>query len=1391
MIREIIFKYIISFLLLIPNLSQVQAQTFLVHNYLKEDGLPDLTVYDICQDNHGNIWFATKSGITKYESSEWTYYFQNESTFNQIFKFVRTDKTGRIWTLTDNNGISIKVYSNGYWSEVYHSDSLEIAQGSVRDFLVTKNKENQIALFTKYTGGLFIFKNDSVKQIPELQNLKINSLREFENKIYAVTDISIYVSSDGESFKELIPEKTGRIPTLIKDISIEYTKDGAQLLWILGEGRIYKLNDEKQSVFDLKSGTRGSNPKKIFVTDYYGHLVVGNNEAVYLVDKDFGKTVRLGEENGLNFEGANNVFADLENNLWVVGNKGVSKISSMRFSSYSEHNGLLNNNINSIVELNNKSILLGHPDGLTVFSNGNCEKIYFSGNVQSYSRNYGETNLLNTGNNVLIASSVYGFGKLVNRHVNWYNKNLYNNESAVAAVIDPKRQIWAVTKNSLFRFNNGTFNKITLPGKFENIEINNIALGRDDEILLATNGIGIVFRTRDGVWGQFYSKELYTNNIINNIVYIENILLAGSAEGLVTVQNGELQSYNINELNISEPVLSIFQDKTNQVWIGTNSGIYKWGRDRSYYFGTRQGLAGLEIGKNSVIQDNNGKVWIGTDDGLSGYNPEFDNNSKFGPIITIETFEAGGNPVPVFENKSVAYDKNNFLFKINIGSYIDEKINRYTVMLEGFDTSWVPEMSGINKFVRYTNLSPGQYRLHVKAKDAMGNWCSPITTGIITVKKPFYKETWFFVPVIILIGIIIFSLVIYFERARYAEKLEVEVKERTRQIEDSRKRYHRMFEYNKAMLLVVDADSSEIVDANPAAYAYYGSLINPERPVPLKLLEAEIKNENPYTEILNKLETGTYYTTRHKVRNGDIRDVELYFSRFSTDEGKLFFVIVHDITDQKKSEEQVKKLSTAVEQSSQMIFITNTEGIIEYVNPTFCAITGFEPEEAIGKKPNILKSGKRDAYDYQTLWNCISAGKNYSGEFLNKKKNGDLIWVSALVTPVRDNDNRITHFLAVEEDITEKKLAQQELVRSEAKVKAILNAIPDLMMQISSDGKLIGCHYSGNVKLLSEPDSDIGKNVAEILPGEFAGQLLEKVPQIISDDNLEIFEYQYSGNGNTNYYECRLAKNDDKTVLVILRDITQRKLFEADIILAKEEAEKSDKLKTEFLANMSHEMRTPVNSIVNFAEIISEDLKDKLQPHVFEKLSMLESNSRRLLKTVDAIVDIAKIQSGAYKADFEIFNIVNCLRSVVTDLEQSAVEKNIVMSFTSKIESSDVYGDYFSIREIFFHLIDNAIKFTNAGTVKININSIENNKIRVDIVDTGIGISEEFSPKIFTAFSQENAGYSRSYEGNGLGLALVKNYCAMNEVKIDFISEKGKGSAFSLIFKNQKTKRTS
>jgi PAS domain S-box-containing protein len=220
------------------------------------------------------------------------------------------------------------------------------------------------------------------------------------------------------------------------------------------------------------------------------------------------------------------------------------------------------------------------------------------------------------------------------------------------------------------------------------------------------------------------------------------------------------------------------------------------------------------------------------------------------------------------------------------------------------------------------------------------------------------------------------------------------------------------------------------------------------------------------------------------------------------------------ISQRKQADEVVRKLSRAVEQSPASIIITDRAGDIEYVNPKFVAVTGYSPGEVIGKNPRILKSGETTAGDYQRLWETITAGREWCGEFHNRKKNGELYWEWASISPVCDPAGRITHFLAVKEDITERKLAEDELRKSEARYRSLFENMLEgfaycrMLYEGDRPQDFVYLTVNSAFEKITGLKGVEGKRVTEVIPGikESHPELFEIYGRVASTGRPEQFE---------------------------------------------------------------------------------------------------------------------------------------------------------------------------------------------------------------------------------------------------------------------------------------------
>ena len=518
---------------------------------------------------------------------------------------------------------------------------------------------------------------------------------------------------------------------------------------------------------------------------------------------------------------------------------------------------------------------------------------------------------------------------------------------------------------------------------------------------------------------------------------------------------------------------------------------------------------------------------------------------------------------------------------------------------------------------------------------------------------------------------------------------------------------------------------------------------------------------------------------RHIKKNKETIYVEITSHDIDFENKKCRLVLINDITDKKAADDELKKLSRAIEQSPASIIITNKDGNIEYVNPKFTRLTGYSLNESLGKNPRFLKSGTTNSEDYKKLWETISSGGEWHGEFENLKKNGDTYFEVASISPILNNEGEITHFIAVKEDITEKKRIENDLRK--------------FMMGIenSADAIFITA-LDGSIEYINP--------AFEKIYGYSRFDSLGKTPRILKSGLIPPEDYKYFWDillaGKTLKGELKNRTKDGKIIdiegsnnpildnngnivgfLSINRDITDRKLAETELFKAKEKAEESDRLKTAFLNNISHEIRTPMNGILGFSALLSEpEIEAESQS---EFIGSIQKCSDQLLTIINDIVDIASVMAKTTKSNISKVNLNSIFDRTASQFKNEASGKNINLSFVTAFPSDncEILTDSSKLVRILSNLLSNALKYTQNGEVKFGYKP-KDSFIEFFVTDTGIGIPVEFHSKIFHNFYQVDQSLSRFYEGTGLGLSICKAFTEFLGGKIWLESEPRKGSTF-------------
>lgn len=456
------------------------------------------------------------------------------------------------------------------------------------------------------------------------------------------------------------------------------------------------------------------------------------------------------------------------------------------------------------------------------------------------------------------------------------------------------------------------------------------------------------------------------------------------------------------------------------------------------------------------------------------------------------------------------------------------------------------------------------------------------------------------------------------------------------------------------------ANKAEIVFAGPERDTYI--IQNTDTDAPPTKLSEEFEDMD-----LHVLRSGQPIINRELQitnKDGDQRWVTSSKFPFLDNDGHTLGIVgvCRDTTEEKKSQENIKRLSLVASQTTNGVVITGVDGKIEWVNEGFTRMTGYSLSEVLKKHPGKLLQGQdSDPEVIHEMGRAIRNEESYETEIINYRKDGAPFWIHINCNPLRDENGELRGYMAIETDISEKVIFREELIQA--------------------------------------------KNIAE------KAQLAEKT----------------------------------------------------------------------FLANMSHEIRTPLNAIIGMTSLL-KDTSPTLEQK--EYLDALDHSSRFLLRLINDVLDLAKIESGKIEPIPTRFNFPKLLRNIVQVFQPAAKKKNIDLALDIDPKMPEyVISDPMLLEQALNNLISNAVKFTESGSIKISINILStlqsDHFINIIVKDTGVGMHQEDLASIFNKFRQGSAT-NDEHKGTGLGLSITKELIDILNGRISASSDKSKGSTFSV-----------
>jgi len=498
------------------------------------------------------------------------------------------------------------------------------------------------------------------------------------------------------------------------------------------------------------------------------------------------------------------------------------------------------------------------------------------------------------------------------------------------------------------------------------------------------------------------------------------------------------------------------------------------------------------------------------------------------------------------------------------------------------------------------------------------------------------------------------------------------------------------------------------------------------------------------------------------------------------------------------SESGYKKLYSMLrlicDNEPDMIWAKDISGQYIFANKAMCSklLEAIDTDEPVGKTDHFFAERSCRVHAGEEPW-CNNADKCRETDTLTITANspqrfeevyyvgGELRILDVHKAPLYNDDGIVIGTVGSARDVTEARAVEKALNESRTRYSALLEANPDVMFLFNSQGDIMACKSPDNSLLLRPPEEMVGINMRELISEDLYDMAMQAINHVRLTGQPYSYVYELPV-GNARYFESRFVKCDADLFLNIVRDITDKKEVERELIRAKEEAEHVNKLKSVFLANMSHELRTPMNGILGFSEILISMLDNEKTK---DMARTIHSSGKRLLKTLNLILDLSRVEANKQEIKLKPVELNSFLQNLTRLFEPLAMSKGLGFRFVSGGEKILITTDPSLLEHVVNDLINNAIKFTHMGSVTIGLevnHHDECNCVVIKVADTGIGIPKHKQEYIFDAFRQGSEGYERSYEGTGLGLTISREYVELLGGSLTLISEPGLGSEFTVSF---------
>lgn len=619
--------------------------------------------------------------------------------------------------------------------------------------------------------------------------------------------------------------------------------------------------------------------------------------------------------------------------------------------------------------------------------------------------------------------------------------------------------------------------------------------------------------------------------------------------------------------------------------------------------------------------------------------------------------------------------------------------------------------------------------------------------------------------------------------------IEEQVQVRTRELRDQEQRFRQLAENIREVFWLITPDFSELIYVSPAFERVWGRSVQSLHASPGSWLEAIHPDDRERVHEIWRQAVSLEQPFESEYRllrsDGTVRWILDRGFPVRDSAGKMYRMagIAEDFTDRKRSDETLRRQANLLTLSHDAIIVRDMESRITFWNRGAEERYGWSAGEAIGQVTHdLLKTHFPEPLE--KILALLQSTGHWDGELVHSTRDGQTIVVSSRWSLERDARGVPTGMLEINNDITERKRAEEALRRSNAYNRSLIEASLDPLVTIGPDGKIKDVNVATEIVTGHARSDLIGTDFASYFtdPAKArAGYERAFREGAIRDFQLEIRQTDHIV--TPVLYNASVFRDESgevSGVFAAARDITIRLEAEEAMRRAKEAAEEAGRVKDDFLMNISHEIRTPMNGIIGLTGLA---LDTPLSAEQRGYLDGVMSSAEALLKMINAILDFSRIEEGSLELERSPFRLREALGSTIQTLETRAREKGLAFVHEIRPDVPDeLIGDPARLWQVLVNLAGNAIKFTPQGEVSLRIEAErlepDSTVLRFSIKDTGVGIPSDKKDALFKPFSQVDTSKTRKFGGAGLGLVVSARLVELMGGRVWFESEAGQGSTF-------------